>query len=96
MLKCHICGKPGNYAQMIDYTVYSVHPQCEAKTNNNIATNSESIYDFKKGIYLCPICETNNNKYPSGSELRKHLMNLHTKESLVDRVLADSFKTGNI
>ena len=88
MLKCHICEKPGSYAQMIDYTVYSVHPQCEAKLSNNIVTNSESIYHFKKGISSCPICETNNNIHLSESELRKHLMNQHTKESLVDRILA--------
>jgi hypothetical protein len=36
MPKCHICGKAGNYSQMIDYTIYSVHPQCEEKTKNNI------------------------------------------------------------
>jgi hypothetical protein len=96
MLKCHICGKPGNYAQMIDYTVYSVHPQCEAKTNTNIATNSVSINDLKIGIYSCPVCEPNNNKHLTESELREHLMNLHTKESLVDRVLTNSFKIGGV
>ncbi|CAN5428858.1 hypothetical protein BH18THE2_BH18THE2_07330 [soil metagenome] len=31
MLKCQICGKAGNYSQMIDYNLYSVHPQCEEK-----------------------------------------------------------------
>jgi hypothetical protein len=86
MLECHICEKPGNYAQMIDYTVYSVHPQCEAKINNNIVTNSESIYHFKKGISSCPIREINNNIHLS--ELRNHLMNQHIKKSLVDRILA--------
>ena len=87
MLKCNICGKAGNYTQMIDYTVYSVHPQCEAKANNITITNSKSTYDIKKGLYSCPICETNTNKQISESQLREHLMNQHTKESLIDRVL---------
>ena len=87
MLKCNICGKAGNYTQMIDYTVYSVHPQCEAKTNNITITNSKSTYDIKRRLYLCPICETSTNKQLSESELREHLMNQHTKESLIDRVL---------
>ena len=96
MPKCHICGEVGNYSQMIDYTIYSVHPQCEEKTKNNIIiANLKSIYDPKKGLYSCPICETNNNKELSESELRKHLMNQHTKASLVDRVLLDSFKASN-
>ena len=88
MLECHICEKPGDYAQMIDYTVYSVHPQYEAKINNNIVTNSESIYHFRKGISSCPIRETNNNIHLS--EMRNHLMNQHIKKSLVDRILAVS------
>ena len=96
MPKCHICGKAGNYSQMIDYTIYSVHPQCEEKTKNNIIiANLKSIYDHKKGLYSCPICETNNNKELTESELRKHLMNQHTKESLIDKVLLDSFKVSN-
>jgi hypothetical protein len=96
MPKCHICGKAGNYSQMIDYTIYSVHPQCEEKTKNNIIIdNLKSIYDHKKGLYSCPICKTNNNKEITKSELRKHLMNQHTKESLIDKVLLESFKTSN-
>lgn len=96
MPKCHICGEVSNYSQMIDYTIYSVHPQCEEKTKNNIIiANLKSIYDPKKGLYSCPICETNNNKELSESELRKHLMNQHTKASLIDRVLLDSFKASN-
>ena len=94
MLKCNICGKAGNYTQMIDYTVYSVHPQCEAKTNNIAITNSKSTYDIKRRLYSCPICETSTNKQLSESQLRKHLMNQHTKESLIDRMLnldKDSF-----
>jgi hypothetical protein len=96
MPKCYICGAVSNYSQMIDYTIYSVHPQCEEKTKNNIIiTNLQSIYDHKRGFYSCPICETNNNKALSESELRKHLMNQHTKESLIDKVLLDSFKASN-
>lgn len=95
MLKCNICGKAGNYTQMIDYTVYSVHPQCEAKTNNIAKdTNSKSTYDIKRRLYSCPICETSTNKQLSESQLREHLMNQHTKESLIDRMLnldKDSF-----
>jgi hypothetical protein len=92
MLKCNICGKAGNYTQMIDYTIYSVHPRCEARKNN--MTNSKSTYDIKKELYSCPICETNTNKQLSEYQLREHLMNQHTKESLIDRVLSldkDSF-----
>ncbi len=97
MQKCHICGKAGNYSQMIDYTIYSVHPQCEEKTKNDIIiANLKSIYDPKKGLYSCPICEkTNNNKELTESELRKHLMNQHTKEGLIDKVLLDSLKASN-
>ena len=96
MPKCHICGEVDNYSQMIDYTIYSVHPQCEEKTKNNIIiANLKSIYAPKKGLYSCPICETNNNKELSESELRKHLMNQHTKASLIDRVLLNSFKASN-
>jgi hypothetical protein len=96
MPKCYICGAVSNYSQMIDYTIYSVHPQCEEKTKNNIIiTNLQSIYDHKRWLYSCPICETNNNKALSESELRKHLMNQHTKESLIGKVLLDSFKASN-
>jgi hypothetical protein len=35
------------------------------------------------------------NKALSESELRKHLMNQHTKESLIDKGLLDSFKASN-
>ena len=91
MLKCQICGKAGNYSQMIDYNLYSVHPQCEEKIkNNNIIANSKSNYDYKKGLYSCPICEMHNNKKLSESELTKHLMNQHTKENLIDRILLDN------
>jgi plasmid rolling circle replication initiator protein Rep len=92
MLKCNICGKAGNYTQMIDYTIYSVHPLCEVRKNN--MTNSKLTYNTKKELYSCPICETNTNKQLSESQLREHLMNQHTKESLIDRVLnldKDSF-----
>lgn len=94
MLKCNICGKAGNYTQMIDYTIYSVHPRCEARKNNIAITNSKSTHDIKREHYSCPICETNINKQLSESQLREHLMNHHTKESLIDRVLnldKDSF-----
>jgi hypothetical protein len=101
MPKCHICGKASNYSQMVDYNLYSVHPKCEEKkkkeddNNNNksILANSKLSYDYKKGLYSCPICKTNNNKDLSKLELRKHLENQHTKEGLIDRILLDSFKT---
>lgn len=102
MPKCHICGKASNYSQMVDYNLYSVHPKCEEKkkkeddNNNNksILANSKLSYDYKKGLYSCPICKTNNNKDLSKLELRRHLENQHTKEGLIDRILLDSFKTG--
>jgi hypothetical protein len=97
MPKCHICGKASNYSQMVDYNLYSVHSKCEEKKkkedDNNILTNSKSSYDYKKVIYSCPICKTNNNKGLSKLELRKHLESQHTKEGLIDRILLDSFKT---
>lgn len=38
----HTCrGKAGNYTQMIDYTIYSVHPRCEVRKNNATITNSK-------------------------------------------------------
>ena len=49
MLKCQICGKAGNYSQMIDYNLYSVHPQCEEKIkNNNIIAIQNQIMTIKK------------------------------------------------
>jgi hypothetical protein len=94
MLKCNICGKAGNYTQMIDYTIYSVHPRCEVRKNNTTIANSKSTYDIKRELYSCPVCETNTNKQLSESQLREHLMNQHTKKSLIDKVLnldKDSF-----
>jgi hypothetical protein len=94
MLKCNICGKAGNYTQMIDYTVYSVHPQCEAKMNNIAITNSKSIYDMQNKVGGISDLIMLRRTTKSESELREHLMNQHTKESLIDRMLnldKDSF-----
>ena len=51
--KCHICGRTGNYSQMIDYNVYSVHPKCEEKKKevNNIA-KSKLGWVWKSASYM--------------------------------------------
>jgi len=91
MPKCHICGRIDNYSQMVDYNIYSVHPKCEEKTKkNNIISSSKSHYDSKKELHPCPICEKDSNKELSQLELRKHLMDQHTKESLIDRILLEN------
>ena len=69
--KCHICGKFGPYAEMIDDTVYSVHPRCEHKL----------IYIVEE-FQNCSICK--KSEALSKGELRSHLIDNHTKESLVD------------
>ena len=88
--KCHICGKTGNYSEMIDYNVYSVHPKCEEKKKevNNIV-KSKLSYEYEKVLHTCPICKT-SNKDLSETGLRNHLMNQHTKESLIDKILLDN------
>ncbi len=92
MLKCHICGRTGNYSQMVDYNIYSVHPRCEEKTRKkDIISSSRSDNSPKKGLYSCPICEKNSNNELSKLELRKHLKDKHTKESLIDRILLANF-----
>jgi hypothetical protein len=90
VLKCHICGRTSNYSQVIDYNVYSVHPKCEEnkKEVNNIS-RSKLGYEYEKVLHTCPICKTSNNDL-SELELRNHLMNQHTKESLIDKILLDN------
>jgi hypothetical protein len=90
MPKCHICGIASNYSQMIDYNVYSVHPRCEEKNKegNDIA-KSKLNYEYQKVLNTCPICKTSNKDF-SELELKNHLMNEHTKENLMDRILLDN------
>ena len=68
MLKCHTCGKSGSYAEMIDYTLYSIHPKCEHK----LLITSCNVKEFK----ICSICRKAYTT--SKKELRKHLIDNHT------------------
>ncbi len=74
MSRCHICGKAGPYTEMIDYTVYSVHPKCEHK----LLCISHKVKEFQN----CSICKRSDAL--SKLELRTHLINSHTKEALAD------------
>jgi hypothetical protein len=77
MPRCHICGKSGSYMEMMDYTVYSIHPKCEHKP----LITSSNVKEFKS----CSICK--NTDALSKIELRSHLMDNHTKEALADLIV---------
>jgi hypothetical protein len=78
MPKCHICGKFGLYTEMIDYTVYSIHPRCE---HTQLST-SHDVKEFKN----CAVCQETSS-LPSRKELRKHLIDNHSKEALADLIV---------
>ena len=75
--KCHICGKSGTYTEMIDYTAYSVHPKCE----HTLSYVSHNVKEFQN----CSICKKSGTL--SREEIRSHLIDNHTKESLADLII---------
>jgi hypothetical protein len=77
MPKCHICGKSESYTEMIDYTIYSIHPKCEHK----LLITSSNVKEFKS----CSICKMTYAS--SKGELRSHLIDNHTKEALADLIV---------
>lgn len=81
MPKCHVCGKSGLYTEMIDYTVYSIHPKCE----RTLLFTSYNVKEFMS----CSVCKKMVVP-PSKGDLRKHLIDNHTKGALagliVDRI----------
>ena len=77
MPKCHICGKSGSYTDMLDHTVYSIHPKCEHK----LLITLYNVKEFKN----CSICKKMDSL--SIGELRSHLIDNHTKEALVDLIV---------
>ena len=78
MPKCHIFGKSGLYTEMIDYTVYSIHPKC----NRTLIFTLNDMKEFKN----CSKCQEASS-LTSKKELRKHLIDVHSKEALVDLVI---------
>lgn len=72
-----MCGKSGLYTEMIDNIVYSVHPEC----NHKLYNISDKITEFRN----CSTCK--NIDSLSKEELRNHLVEHHTKESLADLIL---------
>jgi len=62
---------------MIDNIVYSVHPEC----NHKLYNISDKITEF----HNCSTCK--NIDSLSKDELRNHLVEYHTKESLADLIL---------
>ena len=78
MPKCHICGKSGLYTEMIDYTIYSIHPKCEYML-------LFALYDVKE-FKNCSVCQK-SDPLPSRNELRKHLVDNHSKEALADLIV---------
>lgn len=72
-----MCGKSGLYTEMIDNIVYSVHPEC----NHKLYNISDKITEF----HNCSTCK--NIDSLSKDELRNHLVEYHTKESLADLIL---------
>lgn len=76
MPKCHICGKSGSYTEMLDYTVYSIHPKCEHKLLIALC----SVKEFKS----CSVCKKPDE---SSNKLRSHLIDNHTKEALADLII---------
>jgi hypothetical protein len=77
MPKCHICGKSEPYTEMIDYTIYSIHPKCVHK----LLITSSNVKEFKS----CSICKMTYAS--SKGELRSHLIDNHTKEALADLIV---------
>ena len=77
MSRCDICGKSGPYTEMIDYTIYSVHPKCEHK----LMRISYNVKEFQN----CSICK--NSDGLSAGDLRSHLIDKHTKEALADLII---------
>jgi hypothetical protein len=77
MSKCHICGKSSSYTEMIDYTAYSVHPKCE----HTLWFISRNVKEFQD----CSICKKSGTL--SVEELRSHIIDNHTKESLADLIM---------
>jgi hypothetical protein len=75
---CYVCGKSGLYTQMIDYTVYSIHPKCR----RTILFTSSDVKEFE----TCSVCQ-NRRLPPTKKELRKHLIDNHTKEALADLIV---------
>ena len=78
MPKCYMCGKSGLYTKMIDNIVYSVHPEC----NHKLYNISDKITEF----HNCSTCK--NIDSLSKDELRNHLVEYHTKESLADLIIS--------
>ena len=77
MPECHICGKSGLYTEMMDNIIYSVHPECKHKLYNI----SNKITEF----HNCSTCKNIDDL--SKEELRNHLVEYHTKESLADLII---------
>ena len=78
MPTCHICGKSGLYTGMMDYTVFSIHPKCE----HLLLFTSHDVKEFKN----CSVCQE-ISPLPSRKELRKHLIDNHSKEALADLIV---------
>jgi hypothetical protein len=78
MLKCYICGKSDSYAEMIDYTVCSIHPKCD---HAQFITSSCNVKEFKD----CAVCS--KVVIIPRREFRNHLINEHTKEAFADLIL---------
>lgn len=78
MPKCHICGKFGLYTEMIDHTVYSVHPKCERA----LLFTLYDVNEFKS----CSVCQEAGS-LPPRKELRQHLIDNHSKEALADLIV---------
>jgi hypothetical protein len=77
MPKCHICGKSGSYTEMLDHTVYSIHPKCEHK----LLITLYKVKEFNN----CSICKKTDSL--SKGELRSHIIDNHTKDALVDLIV---------
>ena len=82
MPKCHICGKSGLYTELMDYTVYSIHPRCE----RTLLFTTCNVEEFRS----CSVCNK-MDILPSKRDLRMHLIESHTKEALADLIIGDIF-----
>jgi hypothetical protein len=78
MPRCHICGKSGLYTKMMDYTVFSIRPKCE----HLLLFTSHNLKEFKN----CSVCQE-IGFLPSRKELKKHLIDNHSKEALADLIV---------
>ena len=63
---------------MVDYTVYSLHPKCE----RTLLFTSYNAKEFRS----CSVCSKVDTP-SSKEELRKHLIDKHTKEALADLIV---------